>query len=101
VRTVPGRRSRVPDICVTKGEPAVDVFEDPPLIAVEILSRRDEMTDVLEKLTEYEEFGIRYISLLDPRRKLLYTYRQGRLESVNELAAGDIVLRADEAFHRV
>src|SRR6185503_17920979 len=49
VRTIPDRRSRVPDVCVTLEEPPSDVFYTPPFICIEILSRRDEMTDLLEK----------------------------------------------------
>jgi Uma2 family endonuclease len=53
LRTVPGRRSRAPDLCVTLEDPNIDVFEAPPLIRIEILSRRDEMSGLLEKLDEY------------------------------------------------
>ena len=51
VRTILNR-CRVPGVCVTEQEPPTDVFETPPLICVEILSRRDEMSDVLERLEE-------------------------------------------------
>src|SRR6266566_9908603 len=74
VRTIPNRRSRVPDVCVTLEDPGIDVFEAPPLIVVEILSRRDEMTDVLEKLDEYVAFGVPHIWVIDPRRKKAFTY---------------------------
>jgi Uma2 family endonuclease len=60
VRTIPNR-CRVPDVCVTTQDPFTDVFETPPLICIEILSRRDEMSDVLEKLEEYAAAGVRYI----------------------------------------
>jgi Uma2 family endonuclease len=82
VRTVPGMRSRVPDVCVTLEEPPTDVFETPPFICIEILSKRDEMTNVLEKLVEYEAFGVPHIWLIDPRRMKAYTFSEGRLEEV-------------------
>jgi Uma2 family endonuclease len=84
MRTVPGRRSRVPDICVTLGDPRIDVFETPPFIVIEILSRRDEMSNVLEKLEEYAGFGVPHIWLLDPRRKKGFRFQAGRLEEIQD-----------------
>ena len=100
VRTVPGRRSRVPDVCVTQEDPETDVFETPPFLAVEILSKRDEMSNVLEKLAEYQEFGVPHIWLIDPRRRKALTYANGRLEEVagGALVAGQIQLPLAETF---
>ena len=79
VRTRP-TRSRVPDVCITETDPGTDVFLDPPLICIEILSRRDEVSRVLEKLEEYVAFGVREIWLIDPRRFKLYTYQTALVE---------------------
>jgi Uma2 family endonuclease len=100
VRTIPGRRSRVPDICVTLQNPHTDVFEFPPFIAIEILSRRDEMSDVLEKLEEYAAFGVPHIWVFDPRRRRAFTYENGRLEEVkaDTITAGEIRLPLEEVF---
>ena len=100
VRTVPGRRSRVPDVCVNLEKPDTDVLETPPFIVVEILSRRDEMSDVLEKLEEYAAFGVPYIWVIDPRRRRAFTYENGRLEEVkvDRLVAEDIQLPLQEVF---
>jgi Uma2 family endonuclease len=99
VRTIPGRRSRVPDVCVTLVDPETDVFETPPFLVVEILSKRDEMTNVLEKLAEYEEFGVPHIWLIDPRRRKAFRYERGRLEEVGAaLTAGQINLPLEEVF---
>lgn len=73
VRTI-RNRCRIPDVCVTLQEPESDVFEAPPFICIEILSRRDEMTSVLEKLEEYFAAGVPNIWLIDPRRKKAFTY---------------------------
>jgi Uma2 family endonuclease len=99
VRTVPGRRSRVPDVCVTVADPQADVFDAPPLICIEILSRCDEVSDLLEKLAEYAEFGVPYIWVIDPRRQKAYTYSGKRLEeSVDALTTSDITIPFDEIF---
>jgi Uma2 family endonuclease len=56
------------------------VFETPPLICIEILSRHDEISDVLEKLEEYAAAGVSYIWVLDPRRKKAFYYDSGLRE---------------------
>lgn len=80
VRTI-ANRCRIPDVCVTEQEPPTEVFEAPPLICIEILSRRDEMSDVLEKLEEYAAAGVRYIWVIDPRRKKAFFY-DGALKEI-------------------
>jgi Uma2 family endonuclease len=84
-------RCRVPDVCVTIHVPPTDVFETPPLICIEILSRRDEMSDVLEKLEEYAAAGVRYIWVIDPRRKKAFFYEGG----LQEVTSG-VFITADE-----
>jgi Uma2 family endonuclease len=79
VRTSP-TRTRLPDVCVTWEDPGTDFFETPPLICIEILSKRDAMSDVLENLEEYAAMGVRFGWLLDPRRRKAYTCRSGRLD---------------------
>jgi len=80
VRTTPNR-CRIPDVCVTEIRPPTDVFEIPPLICIEILSSRDETSNVLEKLEEYATAGVRYIGVVDPRRKKAFSY-DGALREV-------------------
>jgi Uma2 family endonuclease len=81
VRTVGGRH-RIPDICVTLERPDTDVLQVAPFLAVEILSRRDEMSNLLEKLQEYSESGVSNIWVIDPRRKKVYQFTEYRLEEM-------------------
>jgi Uma2 family endonuclease len=95
-------RHRIPDVCVTLTEPETDVLQEPPYIAIEILSKDDSMSDILEKLAEYAAIGTPNIWLFDPRARHMYTYRTGVLEVVGadaiatggelrvELARGEI-----------
>ena len=85
VRTTPNR-CRIPDVCVTTQDPLTEVFETPPLICIEILSRRDEISSVLEKLEEYATAGVRYIWVVDPRRKKAFSY-DGALREVTAALA--------------
>jgi Uma2 family endonuclease len=54
VLTFGKRRCREPDVCVTTEDPKIDVFQAPPLIVIEILSKRDKPVDVLEKAPSTE-----------------------------------------------
>jgi Uma2 family endonuclease len=80
VRTT-ANRCRIPDVLVALQKSPTEVFETAPLICIEILSRRDEMSNVLEKLEEYAAAGVRYIWVFDPRRKKAFTY-DGALREV-------------------
>jgi Uma2 family endonuclease len=102
VRTVPGKRWRIPDVCVTREDPELDVFEDPPLLCVEILSRKDRMSDLLEKLEEYRAFGVPEVWVIDPRRKKAFTYTDALYEvKGDELTAGEIRLPVSDVFYRL
>jgi Uma2 family endonuclease len=68
VRTQPDpAHYRVPDICVTLGEPAEDIFTEPPFLCAEILSPDDTALDVRTKVDEYLAFGVAYVWVIDPR----------------------------------
>jgi Uma2 family endonuclease len=68
-------RIRVPDVCVYLGEePEDQVPRTPPFLAVEILSKEDSASDLLEKLDDYRAFGIPFIWVIDPRTRRGYTF---------------------------
>jgi Uma2 family endonuclease len=59
-------RYRVPDLCVTLGEPAEDIFIEPPFLCIEILSPDDAALEVRTKVREYRAFGVAYVWIVDP-----------------------------------
>ena len=70
---------------------------------MEILSRRDEMTEVLEKLEKrYGAAGVPNVWLVDPRKKKAYTFSAHRLEELLDSQAvtepPHIRLELDEVF---
>ena len=67
---------------MTLDRPQTDVLETAPFLAIEILSRRDEMTEVLEKLEEYVAAGVSNVWLIDPRKKKIYQFTGRSLEEV-------------------
>ena len=87
-------RYRIPDLCVTLKNPGTLVLEECPFLVIEILSRRDAVSDVLEKLEEYATFGVPNIWLIDPWRRKAFTFAAHRLEEVTspEISTGEPVI---------
>jgi Uma2 family endonuclease len=78
---------RIPDVAVFAGSrPEEPVPSRPPLVVVEIISPEDRYSDVLEKLAEYQEWGVPYIWVVDPHRRTLASYEAGALSRVDRLA---------------
>jgi Uma2 family endonuclease len=78
---------RIPDIAVFAGErPAERVPSHPPLLVIEIISPDDRFSDVLEKLAEYQEWGVPHIWVVDPHRRTLDSYEAGALARCARLA---------------
>jgi Uma2 family endonuclease len=72
---------KLPDICVVQGaRPATPVFEQPPLLAIEILSPEDRPLRVDRTIAEWLEFEVAYVWVIDPEtlESILYT-AQGRV----------------------
>jgi Uma2 family endonuclease len=63
-------RFRIPDLCVVgAAEPVEPILHRPPFLCVEILSREDRMSEMLERVDDYLSFGVRYLWVIDPRRR--------------------------------
>ncbi len=67
-------RYRVPDVCLTVGEPPEEVFTRAPLAVFEILSPEDRMRRMQEKIDDYLSIGVRYIWVIDPTTRRVYAY---------------------------
>lgn len=77
-------RYRVVDVCATISEPDDDIFTTPPFICIEVLSRRDTMTTIQEKLDDYLTFAVPHIWIIDPRRRKAFSYGpEGLVEIVD------------------
>jgi Uma2 family endonuclease len=97
-----GDRHRIPDVSVTTFEPESNVLEEPPLIAIEILSEEDSVTGLIEKLKEYESIGVPNIWVFDPRLREMFTFHANALQEITRdvIATEDprIELTRDEVF---
>jgi len=82
---VSSTRVRVPDVLVVRaGAEFEHVLDQPPLIVIEILSPRDTLSGLQEKIDEYIAFETEHIWVFDPIRRLAWTADRGGLHPVNE-----------------
>ena len=72
VQVRPGR-FRVPDICLTVGEPGEEVLTRPPFVCIEILSPEDRMSRIEVRINDYLAMGVPYVWVLDPETKQAFT----------------------------
>ena len=86
-------RFRVPDVCVTVGEPAENIFTTPPLICIEILSPEDRLARLQEKIDDYLDFGVRHIWVIDPATQRAYVCDHAGMHIATELATSDPEVR--------
>jgi Uma2 family endonuclease len=82
-------RYRLPDVCVLLTFPQTDYLLEAAFLAVEILSKSDSMTSMIEKLNEYSQKGVANIWLFDPRLEKMFTFRAHTLQEVEDIIATD------------
>ncbi len=78
-------RFRVPDICVlAHGVQPSAIYTEPPFLCVEILSKDDAMSGMLERIHDYLEFGVAYVWVIDPRTQRAWTYTRQEIREVTD-----------------
>lgn len=88
-------RYRIPDIAIfADHKPEENVPSVPPLIVVEIASRDDSYTKIVEKLQDYHVWGVPHVWLVDPRQRKLSIYRTDGLTAVGDLKVPELNLTA-------
>ncbi len=77
---------RIPDVAVFSGEiPQGQYPEIPPMVAIEIASPDDRLSETLRKFCEYLAWGIPNVWLIDPEEAKLYVYDETGLHPVKSL----------------
>jgi Uma2 family endonuclease len=75
---------RIPDISVfASQQPLQSVPETPPLVVIEILSKDDRHTDLMQKLEEYRTWGVPNIWIVDPATRRFSVYTELGLQNVS------------------
>jgi len=70
---VSAKRFRIPDICVTLGEPNEEILRQPPFICIEILSPEDRWPRIQQRIDDYLAMGVPHVWVLDPAAKTAYS----------------------------
>ncbi|MBI3472177.1 MAG: Uma2 family endonuclease [Candidatus Solibacter usitatus] len=96
-------RYRVADLCLVHGaRPSEEVFTTPPLVAIEVLSPEDRLSQVQRKIDDYFDLGVRYVWVIDPFNRRAWTYTPEGSREVKDLILRteepDIVLPLPEIF---
>ena len=73
---------RVVDVCVTEGEPEGQIFVDPPLVCIEILSRNDTLDQLQDVIDDYASLGVPYCWIVNPWKRLAYVASSHGFEKV-------------------
>jgi Uma2 family endonuclease len=75
-------RYRIPDVCVVRKpyrrEP---VLTEPPLIVIEILSSDDTMNSIMDRLGDFQRFGVPHIWVVDPLGRRVYAFERRQDEN--------------------
>ena len=76
---------RVPDVCVrVRAKPTEQIFRTPPFLAIEILSKKDRMQDIQERVADYLAFGVRYVWVIDPRSQEGWVHTSAGVEKAKD-----------------
>lgn len=86
----------IPDVAVFYREEPEGIPENPPLMAIEVLSTDDRWAAVREKLEEYRRWGVAHVWLVDPHSRRLYTCDAG-LNEVGKLAVPELGMEVTPA----
>lgn len=76
-------RFRIPDVCVVLEESPVEpIFRHPPFLCIEIFSKDDSFTSIVERLDDYLAMGVPNVWVIDPALRRGYRYTsEGFLEA--------------------
>jgi len=80
---------RIPDVSVFAAPPHQTVPDTPPLVAIEILSKDDRHSDLMQKLEEYLAWGVANIWVVDPITKRFSAYTHLGLQNVSSFSLPD------------
>lgn len=95
-------RFRIPDICVTLGEPDEEIFRSAPFLCIEIMSSEDRIGRMELRIQEYLDMGVAFVWLVDPFKRTAWIYSEAGKKLVTDgvlrTASPDIEVPLDELF---
>jgi Uma2 family endonuclease len=101
---VASTRVRIPDVCVfSRDVPIEQVFTRPQMIAIEVLSPEDRHSRVDARLSNFREFGVPNIWVVDPETRAGWDCSDGNWVRGErfEVAGSPIYLSLPELFAKI
>lgn len=94
-------RFRIPDVCVTLGEPDEEIFRSAPFLCIEIMSSEDRIGR-MERIQEYLDMGVPFVWLVDLLKHTAWIYSAAGKTLVTDgilrTASPDIEVPLNELF---
>jgi Uma2 family endonuclease len=82
---VKARRFRVPDVTVLAGRRhAGGIITHPPFLCVEILSSRDPLVEMQDRVNDYITFGVRSVWVINPRDGVTFVHTAAGVQEVRD-----------------
>jgi Uma2 family endonuclease len=96
-------RIRIPDVVLLRPGTQQDVFTDPPLLVVEVLSPDDSYSDTEERAGDYWKMGVETVWIIDPKTRTgrMCTGTEWVRAQRLEVAGTPIYVELDELFSRL
>jgi Uma2 family endonuclease len=94
-------RFRISDVCVlAEDAPDDQIVRRPPLLCIEILSREDSMSRLMERVNDYFQMGVPFCWIIDPIGRTAWVATPGLLAEPMDgiLRAGDIEMPLAEVL---
>ena len=96
-------RYRIPDICVVLGSrPTDQILRTPPFLCIEILSPEDRMSRMQVKISDYLNFGVSSLWVIDPEARTAFIYDVSGMREVKDglltTSRADIVVPVGGVF---
>lgn len=78
-------RFRVPDVCaLLASAPYEEIVTVPPFLCVEVLSKDDTMSQMLEKIEDYLRMGVPHVWVIDPLTRRGYCYSSAGMHEAKD-----------------
>jgi Uma2 family endonuclease len=94
-------RFRIADLCaLVEGAPHEQIPRTAPLLCVEILSKDDRMSDILERVRDYFDMGVPTCWIIDPATRTGWVATPGNLAEATDgiLRAADLEMPLAEVL---
>jgi len=84
----------VPDVCVlSRDAPDEEIITHPPVACIEILSPKDTLNSLRERVIDYERFGVSNIWIIDPTTQSGYDCKPGAMIDAVEFSVAGTPMR--------